>query len=954
MAYDPVDDVTFPAKKDIFIPQHFKSLVYLNNIHLEETNTWKCYKNRTDIGRFISDILRHPVVGSLPLLILGHPGAGKSLLCNMLAARILFHEYHVIIIKLRDTIADQTIQQQINQQIERDFANDCTWNEIAGSGLKKPLLIIFDGYDELLQASGKTYSNYLQRIAEFQKEQKNIHDIFVKCIITSRITLIDKALIANNTPVIMLSDFDTAEIEKWSQIWNDTNRDYFNRHHWEPFKIENTSKVFELAKQPLLLLMLALFDSNGNALKGNRELDRTQLYNSLIREFISREKRKSETFKGKQQAKQDETVETEMKRISITALGMYNRKALYIRAAELEKDLNYLLPKRTANEESQDNELSESDKLLGSFFFIHKSDSTDIVNKERHQNSAYEFLHNTFGEFLTANYIVCEMYEVLDWILDLLQRHKEDKWNLDDQKAWLISLSYAPLFSRPVVVKMIHEWSYSFFNGKGMKEKNTDSAFDFLLNSELKRILNGETVFTLKRMLEEKENPYHQEEVLKHLATYAINLIILRTIIYRKKYLFPLDRETWNKLITLWKYAFSEDELYIYSALFKTTANADGHLMVYVGTETSQSIDQGRVMKLANISSALGDETMYSLIISLLGTHGTESMDNLLAQNHLSVKARYWWHYLLNSFALGKFQQEELLPVLSDFYEACRVEADYQSLFSFYLLLHFLLKTNIIKIGKTTNELELIQGYVVQGIDLSSYTDVLNRATFEKTIFFHIAELAIDLLDYVIPDERCLEKILISCLRRKHYERFGSEYGLFYTSTLYNQILVKIMTNQQRNNMFNVSPNIIYIDEYLKLANHTMRNKWMLSKEIIFNNLEIAHHLLLLEMYPESDMLFKACIATFEAEDFKQIPRIPIAKKILIIDYLYEMFRRGLFAPVYTGMVLEKIIRYVDIKKVFPDAPETVGHLLFLLDVQMFINLEKVNRDLLWIVENQG
>lgn len=86
----------------------------------------------------------------------------------MLAAQILSAEYHVIIIKLRDTIAEDTIMKQIDAQIERDFGDNCIWNDIRSASLDKPILLIFDGYDELLQASGKTYSDYLNKIAEFQ------------------------------------------------------------------------------------------------------------------------------------------------------------------------------------------------------------------------------------------------------------------------------------------------------------------------------------------------------------------------------------------------------------------------------------------------------------------------------------------------------------------------------------------------------------------------------------------------------------------------------------------------------------------------------------------------------------------------------------------------------------------------------------------------------------------
>lgn len=101
-------------------------------------------------AKYISSILRHPKYGELPLLILGLPGAGKTLLCHMLAAQILFAEYHVIIIRLRDTVAEDTIVKQIGAQMERDLGDGCGWRDIRQAKLAKPVLLIFDGYDELL------------------------------------------------------------------------------------------------------------------------------------------------------------------------------------------------------------------------------------------------------------------------------------------------------------------------------------------------------------------------------------------------------------------------------------------------------------------------------------------------------------------------------------------------------------------------------------------------------------------------------------------------------------------------------------------------------------------------------------------------------------------------------------------------------------------------------------
>lgn len=58
-----------------------------------------------------------------------------------------------------------------------------------------------------------------------------------------------------------------------------------------------------------------------------------------------------------------------MIKISIAALGMYNRKMLYIRSNELEKDLQFILQENNIYDVLKNNELSESDKLLGSFFY---------------------------------------------------------------------------------------------------------------------------------------------------------------------------------------------------------------------------------------------------------------------------------------------------------------------------------------------------------------------------------------------------------------------------------------------------------------------------------------------------------------------------------------------------------------------------------------------------------
>lgn len=262
----------------------------------------------------------------------------------------------------------------------------------------------------------------------------------------------------------------------------------------------------------------------------------------------------------------DRLIAREMKKISIAALGMYNRKKLYIRAGELEKDLDFILQEKKRLDDLRYSELSESEKLVGSFFFIHKSNATDVVNRERISSTAYEFLHNTFGEYLTANCVVKEMQKIISWIRTLVESDREEQWELGNQRAWVSGMAYTPLFSRPVIIRMIHDWASKYFIGKKREEVNV--GLNNLLDFEIPNIISGNVLFDLKEVMEEKENPYTHGDLLKHAAIYSANLMILRTIIFDNEYRFRFDDETWNKIFAIWKYAFSEDELLNFSNQF--------------------------------------------------------------------------------------------------------------------------------------------------------------------------------------------------------------------------------------------------------------------------------------------------------------------------------------------------------------------------------------------------
>lgn len=948
------EDIVFPAKKHIFIPQSFQTLLYKNNMQLEQ-DVWKHYQERENIGKFIGDTLRHPILGQLPLLILGLPGAGKSLLCNMLAAKILLHEYHVIIIKLRDTVADETISQQISQQMSRDFTNACTWDDIAESGISKPVLLIFDGYDELLQASGRTHSDFIRKIYEFQKNQRNIYNIFVRCIVTSRTILIDKALIMENTPIIKLCDFNEERIELWSKIWNEKNEYFFKKNKLDVFTVDKSSKIYELAKQPLLLLMLALYDSNSNSLKKQENMNSTELYYSLIWEFVSREKRKDHLFRGKQESEQQEIIEKEIRKLSIAALGMYNRRTLYIRSTELQSDIEFIQQKENETNQLKNAELKESDKLLGSFLFVQKLKSTEIVEKGEIKNTAYQFLHNTFGEFLTAYFIVCEISDILDWINLLLKRNMGHQWGMSEQRAWYACLIYAPLFSRPVVINMIHEWSIAYLKRKGMEKEDINKAMDFLINSEVNNIINGDTIFLLKEIVEKKGNQFRQEEIFKHLAIYSLNIIILATIICTDKYTLTFAKEgVWNKLICIWKYAFSESDFGDFANIFMAESNENSCLITYNYGENKEGIQQNKINKLFTSYLSIGDELTYSIIGALVGNDKRDKIMGAINQKHLNINARYMWNYILDNISNKRIQQHYLLSMLDEFKKCCWEESDVEYLFLYYLLVEFLLKTKIL-MYKDEQVKRFLLEEVVFGMERLDFYHIPFEGRYNFISF--IMEISLNILNYIKMDIDDLMRYFIRFPEFRSHRAFSrfdydDRYSSDYAIRFYNIIIKKLMYCKQGFEKTEMIIREVHFEEILErfIWKQKRTNRY---PQIMGEIFELMYNLMLIGGGRISDRFFMAYIEVINNWSLYEKNGITINHKITFIKYIYLIYQKNPSIIHDNLYYIVNILQGITVGKVFKISEDAALHLCRLAEKEEIIDRDILYKDLMWIANRK-
>ena len=634
--------LSFPRVSEAFIPQAFRVLRQIGKTRrLEDEETWKDLPRRNDLGAFMLSYLSSPYSTESPLLILGHPGSGKSLLTTVLSSQLMSKQFTAIRVPLREVNAEAGIVTQIEEAIRRitNVSVD-SWAKLSSAFKNNPPLVILDGYDELLQASGKVFSGYLKDVQNFQKsEAEQGHP--VRVIVTSRVTLIDKATVPSGATIVRLLEFDRTQQERWITIWNHANVNYFRETKTKEFALPDETesgaeKVLALAQQPLLLLMLALYDSQDNQLRTSKSLDRTKLYDSLLRRFVTRERGKEKEFDETKALEKKKALDGEMQRLGVSALGMYNRRKVHILTPELNEDLKFFGSERAVPEASG-RALSQADLLLGSFFFVHKSKAQNKAGAtETHEEaSAFEFLHNTFGEFLTADFILRRALaevEALQAFQDneALREDLEKRLNSADgfKREWFASLVYTPLFTRPVVLEMMREWVGHILKERNLSKQKFVSNLDIIILNQIKRLLTKKEMPSIIRKETAQEGyraPFGDHPLLGHIAIYSINLILLRVIVGDEPFVFDESQiathedgaRPWDRLTHIWRSWFALDNLNGVTAVM-LAVRKDSQVTVRAKEKFQVAESQNRLETCLSVAVSLGDNISSGLTGLLL------------------------------------------------------------------------------------------------------------------------------------------------------------------------------------------------------------------------------------------------------------------------------------------------------------------------------------------------
>jgi hypothetical protein len=450
----PVPGLSFPSRRDIFIPQAYRAIRYRAGMPLDQEETWTRCDVDDDLGPFIERCLESPHTIDKPILILGQPGSGKSMLTHMIGA-IFAGRFDTVRVELRSVQADAKVYTQIEKFVsDETLGRRVSWAELRDEFTAAPVVIL-DGLDELLQATGRIFAAYLEDCADFQSQSFALGRP-VRTIVTSRIALIGRTHIPDDTIVIRLEEFDAARQRQWVEIWNRTNARNFGdaADETKPFDLGSLhAELRTMARQPLLLLLLAIYDADDSGLARDAGLNRTALYHSIVRSFVRREEERDPTFNSLSSDEQTERVDTEMRRLAVAGLAMFNQRTREITHGQVDRALEaFQLTYRTPAEGQP---LGQAERLFGRFFFVLKAESKTSVGK-----ATYEFLHATFGEFLAAYLIAWQVIDTCESIVAQKPAGRPEYVRKPDAfpETWFECLMHAPIVNEPVILGMLMEW----------------------------------------------------------------------------------------------------------------------------------------------------------------------------------------------------------------------------------------------------------------------------------------------------------------------------------------------------------------------------------------------------------------------------------------------------------------------------------------------------------------
>ncbi|MCG5451659.1 NACHT domain-containing protein [Micromonospora hortensis] len=537
---DDLAELRIPTVRDGYLTPTFRWKVMDQKSRPADDNWWTHAEHGSDLDTFLAAYFSSPQSHDRPLIVLGLPGAGKSMFTKVCAARLSGSEaYAVARVPLRQ-VSDPTapIHQQVSGVLDKATNGRTSWTELSEAAVDATRVLLIDGLDEFMQASGHAESNYLENVAEFQRvERLSGHPVSV--VVTSRTLVADLARIPIGSLVVKLDNFSPEQVQACLDIWSQANPA-------APSRIPSADAILsygEIARQPLLLLLLILYGSTNPLPQVEAASTPARIYGDILRRFIKRELLKAPDVNPADL--REEQTQAELWRLGIAAFGMFNRGRHYIEEHLLLADLEALdtaTPRRQV--QRRGTALTAARQLLGKFFFMHAAEVDEGL-----EGRSYEFLHATFSEYLIASLALNELVDLWE------SQNRPSSQNWDDDRLYallshqLISIGGAAILP---FVGQLHE-ALPDFTRQGVRQ-----ILRTLLKSAEERWDSGRFA---------AYSP-SGESSLQRFATYTANLIMLLLEVEERPVglasIAPDEVDPtgwWAKMVQVWQACVSDFDL---------------------------------------------------------------------------------------------------------------------------------------------------------------------------------------------------------------------------------------------------------------------------------------------------------------------------------------------------------------------------------------------------------
>lgn len=545
-------DIRFPLIRDIFVQPSYRCDQTNARSRVADEQWWQQLTRHDDLDLRLAAHLASTESARLPLLVLGHPGAGKSLLMKVLAARLPSDEYTTVYVPLRHVSSTAAVYQQVDQALVRETNGRADWASLVNQTRTTTLVVLLDGLDEMLQATDRDRAGYLGEVAEFQWREA-AQGRHVVAVVTSRTLVADRVEVPVGTTVVKLETFSDTQLEQWRDVWNAVNRDTIEAGTVRELTEEALDHQRDLARQPLLLLMLAMYSADPSFPAIESGLSKTALYRTLFDNFTRREATK---------LPEGDAPQDQLSRLSVAALGMFNRGRQHITDTELAADLAAL-----ADERQQ----AADQRLVAQFFFVHTSEAD--LGTDRAQRS-YEFLHATFGEYLVAR-------EVVETLIDTAASTvgRRGTREPDDDRLFAL-LSHDCLAVRGPVLDFISDLLAEH------PEQLTQTITTLLAGARRRQ--------GSPRYADYRPTP---TDHVRAIAAYTANLVLLGLLSPADAELLEDERQ-WRSMLDLWRAGLDTDSWHAVLAAI----DRDGHTLRWTG-HGGRFTELGAELRLAELAA---------------------------------------------------------------------------------------------------------------------------------------------------------------------------------------------------------------------------------------------------------------------------------------------------------------------------------------------------------------